>query len=90
MKTVSLRKILLLAIAMMPLLSFFRTASADSSKYPQFAQQSPPANVPSSTSPPGRNIKMWPVIALETRSSPTRRRNATVHLASCCLNQEAP
>ena len=46
MKTVSLRKILLLAIVMIPLLSFCRTASADPSKYPQFAQQSLPANVP--------------------------------------------
>jgi hypothetical protein len=46
MKTVSLRKILVLAIVMISLLAFCRTASADPSKYPQFAQQSLPANVP--------------------------------------------
>lgn len=46
MKTASLRKILLLAIVMVPLLSSNRSASADPSKYPQFAQQSLPANVP--------------------------------------------
>ena len=46
MKTVSLRKILLLAIVMISLLSSNRPASADPSKYPQFAQQSLPANVP--------------------------------------------
>jgi rhodanese-related sulfurtransferase len=46
MKTGSLRKILLLAIVMISLSSSDRSASADPSKYPQFAQQSLPANVP--------------------------------------------
>jgi rhodanese-related sulfurtransferase len=45
MKTGSLRKILLLAIVMISLSSSDRSASADPSKYPQFAQQSLPANV---------------------------------------------
>ena len=46
MNTVSLRKTFLLAIGMIPLFSFCRTASADPSKYPQFAQQTLPANMP--------------------------------------------
>jgi Rhodanese-like domain len=46
MKALSLRKMLLLAIVIISLLSSHRTASADPSKYPQFAQQSLPANVP--------------------------------------------
>ena len=46
MKTASLPKILLLAIVMISLLSSNGPASADPSKYPQFAQQSLPANVP--------------------------------------------
>jgi hypothetical protein len=46
MKALSLRKMLLLAIVIISLLSSHRAASADPSKYPQFAQQSLPANVP--------------------------------------------
>lgn len=46
MKALSLRKIRLLAIVIISLLSSYRAASADPSKYPQFAQQSLPANVP--------------------------------------------
>jgi hypothetical protein len=46
MNASSCRKILLLAIVMNLVLLSYRTASADPSKYPQFAQQSLPANVP--------------------------------------------
>lgn len=46
MKTLNLRKILLLTLSVVSLLAFNQTASADPSKYPQFAQQSLPANVP--------------------------------------------
>jgi Rhodanese-like domain len=46
MKIGSLRGILLLAFGIVTLLSTDRTASADRSRYPQFAQQSLPANVP--------------------------------------------
>ena len=46
MKIGSLRRILLLAFGIVSLLSTDRTASADPSRYPQFAQQSLPANVP--------------------------------------------
>jgi Rhodanese-like domain len=46
MKIASLRRILLLAFVIVLLLSTDRSASADPSRYPQFAQQSLPANVP--------------------------------------------
>lgn len=46
MKIGSLRRILLLAFVIVSLLSTDHTASADPSRYPQFAQQSLPANVP--------------------------------------------
>ena len=46
MKIGSLRRISLLVLVSVSLLSSNRTASADPSKYPQFAQQSLPANVP--------------------------------------------
>jgi hypothetical protein len=46
MKIGSLRRILLLALVIVSLLSTDRTASGDLSQYPQFAQQSLPANVP--------------------------------------------
>ena len=46
MKIGSLRRILLLAFGIVSLLSTDRTSSADPSRYPQFAQQSLPANVP--------------------------------------------
>jgi 3-mercaptopyruvate sulfurtransferase SseA len=46
MKIGSLRRILLLAFVIVSLLSADRTASAGPSQYPQFAQQSLPANVP--------------------------------------------
>jgi 3-mercaptopyruvate sulfurtransferase SseA len=46
MKIGSLRRILLLAFVIVSLLSADRTANADPSQYPQFAQQSLPANVP--------------------------------------------
>ena len=46
MKLGSFRRILLLVLVTVALLSCDRTASADPSKYPRFAQQSLPANVP--------------------------------------------
>jgi rhodanese-related sulfurtransferase len=46
MKIASLRSIFLLVLVTGFLLSSHRTATADASKYPQFAQQSLPANVP--------------------------------------------
>ena len=46
MKTLNLRKILLLALSILSLLAYHQTASADPSKYPQFAQQSLPVDVP--------------------------------------------
>jgi hypothetical protein len=46
MKIASLRRILLLAFVIVSLLSTDRRASADPSQYPQFAQQSLPANIP--------------------------------------------
>ena len=46
MKTLNLRKIFLLTVSVASLLAYHQTASADPSKYPQFAQQSLPANVP--------------------------------------------
>ena len=46
MKTLNLRKILLLTLSILSLLAYHQTASADPSKYPQFAQQSLPADVP--------------------------------------------
>jgi 3-mercaptopyruvate sulfurtransferase SseA len=46
MKTLNLRKIFLLTLSVASLLAYHRTASADPSKYPQFAQQSLPADVP--------------------------------------------
>jgi hypothetical protein len=46
MKTFFLGKILVLAFSVMSLMAYHQTASADPSKYPQFAQQSLPANVP--------------------------------------------
>ena len=46
MKALALRKIVLLAISTVSLMACYRTVSADPSKYPQFAQQSLPANVP--------------------------------------------
>lgn len=46
MKTLNLRKIFLLTFSVASLLAYHQTASADPSKYPQFAQQSLPANVP--------------------------------------------
>ncbi|MCE3241180.1 MAG: hypothetical protein K0Q83_1687 [Deltaproteobacteria bacterium] len=46
MKTLNLRKIFLLTLSVASLLAYHQTASADPSKYPQFAQQSLPANVP--------------------------------------------
>jgi hypothetical protein len=42
----NLRKILLLALTVLSMMAYYQTASADPSKYPQFAQQSLPANVP--------------------------------------------
>jgi len=42
----NLRKILLLAGTVVSVMVYYQTASADPSKYPQFAQQSLPANVP--------------------------------------------
>lgn len=42
----ALRKIVFLAVTIVSLMACYRTASADPSKYPQFAQQSLPANVP--------------------------------------------
>jgi hydroxyacylglutathione hydrolase len=46
MKTLNLRKILLLTLSILLLLAYHQAASADPSRYPQFAQQSLPANVP--------------------------------------------
>jgi hypothetical protein len=46
MKIASLHRILLLILVSVSLLLSGRPASADSSRYPQFAQQSLPANVP--------------------------------------------
>jgi hypothetical protein len=46
MKALNLRSILLLAITVISLTAYDQPASADPSKYPQFAQQSLPANVP--------------------------------------------
>ncbi len=46
MKTLNLREIFLLTLSVASLLGYQQTASADPSKYPQFAQQSLPANVP--------------------------------------------
>ena len=46
MKIFDLRKILLLGVTVVSLVASYQTASADPSKYPQFAQQSLPANVP--------------------------------------------
>ena len=46
MKTLNLQKIFLLTLSVASLLAYHQTASADPSKYPQFAQQSLPANVP--------------------------------------------
>ena len=46
MKTAILSKILLLALVTASLSISHRTASADPSKYPQFAQHGLPANVP--------------------------------------------
>jgi hypothetical protein len=45
MKTLNLRKILL-TLSILSLLAYHQTASADPSKYPQFAQQSLPVDVP--------------------------------------------
>jgi hypothetical protein len=45
-KALALRKNFLLAVSVVSLLACYRTATADPSKYPQFAQQSLPANVP--------------------------------------------
>jgi hypothetical protein len=46
MKKRNLRKILLLAASLVSMLAYDQRARADPSKYPQFAQQSLPANVP--------------------------------------------
>ena len=46
MKVSDLRKILLLGVTVVSLVAYYAPASADPSKYPQFAQQSLPANVP--------------------------------------------
>ena len=46
MKTFFLRTILLLAFSLVSSMAYHQPASADPSKYPQFAQQSLPANVP--------------------------------------------
>ena len=46
MKALNLRSILLLAITVISLTAYDQPARADPSKYPQFAQQSLPANVP--------------------------------------------
>ena len=46
MKPLNLPNILLLAISVLSLTAYDEPASADPSKYPQFAQQSLPANVP--------------------------------------------
>jgi hypothetical protein len=46
MKAFNFRNVLLLAVTMVLLVTSDQTASADPSKYPQFAQQSLPANVP--------------------------------------------
>jgi Rhodanese-like domain len=46
MKTLNLRKILMLTLSILSLLAYHQTASADPSKYPQFAQQSLPVDVP--------------------------------------------
>ena len=46
MNAFNLRKILLLAGTVVSVMVYYQTASADPSKYPQFAQQSLPANVP--------------------------------------------
>jgi hypothetical protein len=46
MKPLNLPNILLLAITVLSLTAYDEPASADPSKYPQFAQQSLPANVP--------------------------------------------
>jgi hypothetical protein len=46
MKALNLRSILLPAVTVISLMAYDERASADPSKYPQFAQQSLPANVP--------------------------------------------
>jgi hypothetical protein len=46
MKPFNLCNILLLALTVVTLMAYDQTANADPSKYPQFAQQSLPANVP--------------------------------------------
>ena len=46
MMVLNIRQILWLAIVMTSLLSSYQTAGADPAMYPQFAQQSLPANVP--------------------------------------------
>ena len=46
MKALNLRNILLLAVTVISMMAHDQPASADPSKYPQFAQQSLPANVP--------------------------------------------
>jgi rhodanese-related sulfurtransferase len=40
------RNVLVLAVTVAAVVAFYQTASADPSKYPQFAQQSLPADVP--------------------------------------------
>ena len=46
MKTFISRTTLLLAFSLVPSLAYYHIANADPSKYPQFAQQSLPPNVP--------------------------------------------
>lgn len=46
MKAFKSRNVLWLAVMVVSQAAFYQTASADPSKYPQFAQQSLPANVP--------------------------------------------
>jgi hypothetical protein len=45
-KPFTLRMILLLGFSLVSSIAYYQMASADPSKYPQFAQQSLPANVP--------------------------------------------
>ncbi len=46
MKAFKSRNVLWLTVMVVSQVAFYQTASADPSKYPQFAQQSLPANVP--------------------------------------------
>ena len=46
MKAFKSRNVLWLTVMVVSVMAYYQTASADPSKYPQFAQQSLPANVP--------------------------------------------